>query len=321
MLFPGKMAAMTRSTKSTILTVTVGAACFSLGWWCSSSADAVFPARASDVLTKDTQVDASGIASGSLPSRDRRSSPSVERGNASLRSLKGGARAWLAAQAEGVAADSDPGAALRLAQSCLFLNESSASELVREIIRLQSSDDPETRARFRGVELDRLLEVSVFRLSQLNPDAALVLLGEMRAAKGDLLALVFSNVAAENLPSAKRYLESANGPALRDAVEPIAARLAVDDPQAAISLLEEFPQPELDSERRKLVERLVEKDPGRGIAVAVKFAHDGRNPDVVRAAVQRWLTVDEDAALQWAAAYRGPGETELREFLQKRENP
>ncbi|RYD34682.1 MAG: hypothetical protein EOP87_08745 [Verrucomicrobiaceae bacterium] len=218
-------------------------------------------------------------------------------------------------------ADSDPGAALRLAQSCLFLDESSASELVREIIRIQLSDDPETKVKFRGVELDRLLEVSIFRLSQLNPDAALELLGEMRAAKGDLVALVFSNVAAENLPSAKSYLSSVGGHALRDAVEPIAARLAIDDPEAAVSLLEEYGQPELDSERRKLVERLVTKDPAKGMAVAVKFASDGRNPDVIRAAVHRWLTVDESAALRWAGAYRGPGEKELREFLQNRSNP
>jgi len=238
-----------------------------------------------------------------------------------MRSLKDGAWAWLSVQTQSVPADSDPGAALRLAQSCLFLDESSASELVREIIRIQSSDDPETRVKFRGVELDRLLEVSVFRLSQLNPDAALVLLGEMRAAKGDLVALVFSNVAAENLPAAKQYLQSVDGPALRDAVEPIAARLAVDDPEAAVSLLEEYPQPELDSERRKLVERMVAKDPAAGMAVAVKFAHDGRNPDVIRAAVQRWLTVDENAALRWAGMYRGPGEVELRDYLRKRAAP
>lgn len=312
---------MTRSIRSSLIIVAAGGVCFLLGWWCSrwvhSASSRVSPY---DAMTVAPTAGSGRISD--LPLKGgRRSSRGMEKESPSIRSLKGGARAWLAAQAKGVAADSDPGAALRLGQSCLFLDEASASDLVREILLIQSSDNPETKAKFRGVRLAELLDASIFRLSQLNPDAAFRLLEEMPSPTPRLLALVFSNVAAENLPVANRYLKSVDGPALRDAVEPIAARLAIDDPQAAISLLEEYPQPELDSERRKLVERLVVKDPGRGMAVAVKFANDGRNPDVIRAAVQRWLTVDQHAALQWAAAYRGPGEMELREFLQQRANP
>ena len=318
--FSENMAIMSRSVRSALAIAAVGAACFGLGWWSSRSADTVSGGSADDLKFSQGK-DALEHSLKTPLARERRPLSKKEEEESPTRSLKGGARAWLTAQTEAVPADSDAGAALRLAQQCLFLDEASAAELVREIMAIQTSDDPGSRARFRGVKLGELLEASVFRLSQLNPDAALGLLSEMLAAKPQLLALVFSNVASENLPAAKRYLKSVDGPALRDAVEPIAARLAIDDPQAAVSLLEEYPQPELDSERRKLVERLVVKDPGKGMAVAVKFANDGRNPDVIRAAVQRWLTVDEPAALQWSATYHGPGETELREFLQKRSNP
>lgn len=237
------------------------------------------------------------------------------------RTFKDGARGWLLEQSAGVGTDSDPGLRLRLAQRCFMLDEASSLELVREIMAIQMSDDAELKKAFKGIQLGDLLDAATFRLAQLNPDAAMEVLEGSPEHLKELAPLVFSNIAAENLDDADRFLQRMPALVLRDAIEPVAAKLALTDPAAAVSLLEEYPGPELDSERRKLVERLVAKDPGKGMAVAVKFANDGRNPDVIRAAVQSWLTVDEKAATQWAAGYRGPGEAELRDFLQKRPNP
>ena len=233
---------------------------------------------------------------------------------------KGQARSWFLGLAR-ENWDGDPAGMVRMIQECTTMDENSALELAREvrtIMEQYEARDPEIRGIFKGDDLqERALFAAIFRLSQLNPEAALAFVNESKGieGKGEITQVIYSNMALEDLSAARASLAKLEGGELRNAMEGVLGVLVAKDPLRAIALIKGFPQPELDGERRKLVERLAERDPLKAVEVAAEIAGSGRNPDVLEAAVGRWMRMNEGDALRWAASYNGTGASSLKGFV------
>lgn len=237
----------------------------------------------------------------------------------------GGARDWFIATTRVNHDDSFTGF-MQLIQNCTTLDERSALELaeeLREICKLYEDGDPTMRALFDGDDLqERSLAATVFRLSQLNPDAAIRFLDESPGIKNrdkdELYEMVFANYALKDPAKLGDALAKMDEGKFRDAMEGAMATLTRKDPDTAFELLSRFDQPSLDNERSKLVERLVLQDPQKAIETAGKFTSAGRSPDVFASLVSTWLRKDEAAAIAWAEAYHGPGELGVKDVLIRR---
>jgi hypothetical protein len=237
----------------------------------------------------------------------------------------GGARDWFIATTRVNHEDSITGF-IQLIQNCTTLDERSAVELaeeLREICKLYDDGDPTMRALFNGDDLQRRsLGATIFRLSQLNPDAAIRFLDESTGFRdremGELYEMVFANYALMDPGLARDALARMDEGKLPEAIEGAMATLTGKDSDAAFELLSRFDQPSLDNERRKLVERIAAQDPQKAIETAGKFASAGRNPDVFASLLSTWMKKDEAAAIAWAETYRGPGEIAVKDVLIRR---
>lgn len=232
----------------------------------------------------------------------------------------GGARDWFIATTRVNHDDSFTGF-IQLVQNCTTIDERSALELaeeLREILKLYKDGDPTMRSLFNGDDLqERSLAATVFRLSQLNPEAAIRFLDESPdlRQKGEIYEMIFANYALKDPAKAGDALLKLDEGRLRGSIEGAMATLTGQDPEAAYQLLSRFDKAGQDNERRKFVEKVVKQDPQRAITFAEDMVKSGRTPDVFASIASEWLAKDPPAALAWAEAYRGPGEIGVRDVL------
>jgi hypothetical protein len=234
----------------------------------------------------------------------------------------GGAREWFLTKGQENCGDSFTGI-LQLIQNCTTLDERAAEELaveLREICKLYEEGDPAMRAAFDGDDLQqRGLAAAVFRLSQLNPGAALRFLEESPDIhrRNELVEMVFANASLRDPAEAETLLAGLDTNARRGALEGAMEALAGKDAEAAFKLLSRFDQPDHDNERRKFVERIAKDDPAKALEYAESFVKAGRNPEIFASIVEEWIRKDRSAGLAWAEAYRGPGEIKVKSLLIK----
>lgn len=232
----------------------------------------------------------------------------------------GGARDWFIATTRVNHDDSFTGF-LQLVQNCTTLDERSALELaeeLRDILKLYKNGDPTMRALFRGDDIqERSLAATVFRLSQLNPEAAIRFLDESPdlGQKSEIYEMIFANYALKDPAKAGDALMKLDEGRLRGSIEGAMATLTGMDPDAAYRLLSRFGQASLDNERRKFVEKIVKQDPQRAIAFAEDMVKSGRTTEVFASLTSEWMKKDAAAASAWAEAYRGPGEVGVKDVL------
>jgi hypothetical protein len=233
---------------------------------------------------------------------------------------KGQARSWFLQSAREGWGDDMQGF-LSLFQVCGTLDEAAARELLAELKEMNQQyrdGNPEVRA---AIEDDDILEqglmVTLFRLSQLDPVGTIEFLhaaGEMND-KDDLFKMAFGNLAKQDPGKLAAELQKLEGGDLREAMEGAMEVLRKKDTEAAMALLEKFPQPEMDRERRRLVEHLAGQDPQEAIKMATRFVNAGREVDVFGAVVEMWARKDKAAALAWAADYQGPGAIQAKQVM------
>jgi len=235
----------------------------------------------------------------------------------------GGAREWFLATARENHEESIVGF-FQLVQHCTTLDEHSALELSAELVemlKLYRDGDPEMRAAFNGDDLpERSLRAAIFRLSQLNPEAAIRFVEENPGIRerGVLDEIIFTNYALLDPEKAGERLLQMSDDQRRGAIEGAMAALTGKDPEAALALISRFEQASVDNERRKLVERIVAGDPQKAIAFAREMVNAGRTPEVFASLVSAWIKKDESAALAWASDYQGPGELGVKDVLLRR---
>lgn len=234
----------------------------------------------------------------------------------------GGAREWFMTKGRENCEDSFTGL-LQLIQNCATLDERAAEELaveLREILKLYHAGDPEMRAAFNGDDLqERGLAATVFRLSQLNPQAALRFLQESPDIdrRGEMLEMVFANAALKDPAEAKALLSGLDDKMLRGAMEGVMGTLTGKNPQAAFDLLSSFTQADLDGERRKFVEKITKDDPAQAIQYARSLVQSWRDPRLIGSVVDDWMRTDPEAARAFGESYRGPGEARVKGILIK----
>lgn len=232
----------------------------------------------------------------------------------------GGARDWFIATTRVNHDDSFTGF-IQLVQNCTTLDERSALELaeeLREILKLYKDGDPTMRSLFNGDDLqERSLAATVFRLSQLNPEAAIRFLDESPdlRQKGEIYEMIFANYALKDPAKAGDALLKLNEGRLRGSIEGAMATLTGQDPEAAYQLLSRFDKAEQDNERRKFVERIAKQDPERAIAFAEDMVKAGKTTEVFASLASEWMKKDAAAASAWAETYRGPGEIGVKDVL------
>lgn len=230
----------------------------------------------------------------------------------------GRAREWFMTKGRENSEDSFTGL-LQLIQSCTILDERSAKELaveLREICRLYEAGDPEMRAAFDGDDLQqRGLAAVLFRLSQLNPQAALDIISESSdlRQRGELIEMVFANAALRSPAEVKTLLAGLDGDPRRAALEGAMGSLTGRDPAGAFYLLLGFNRPEFDNERRKFLERIAKQDPAKALGFARDFVDSGNSPHIFASVVSEWMHSDPGAALAWAEGYSGPGEIHVKD--------
>ncbi|QJE94744.1 hypothetical protein [Luteolibacter luteus] len=232
----------------------------------------------------------------------------------------GGARDWFIATTRVNHDDSFTGF-LQLVQNCTTLDERSALELaeeLRDILKLYQDGDPTLRSLFKGDDIqERSLAATIFRLSQLNPEAAIRFMDESPdlRQKGEIYEMIFANYALKDPVKAGEALQKLDAGQLRGSLEGAMATLSGKDPDAAYQLLSRFDGAGQDNERRKLVERVVKQDPEKAVAFAEDMVKSGRTPEVFASLASEWLKKDAAAASAWAASYHGPGEVGVKDVL------
>lgn len=231
-----------------------------------------------------------------------------------------GARDWFIATTR-VNHDNSFTGFIQLVQNCTTLDERSALELaeeLREILKLHEDGDATMRSLFRGDDLqERSLAATVFRLSQLNPEAAIRFLDESPdlRQKGEIYGMIFANYALKDPAKAGDALLKLDPGRLRGSIEGAMAALTGQDPDAAYQLLSRFDKADQDNERRKFVEKVVKLDPQRAIAFAEDMVKSGQTTGVFAALASEWMKKDAAAASAWAETYRGPGELGVKDVL------
>lgn len=232
----------------------------------------------------------------------------------------GGARDWFIATTRVNHDDSFTGF-IQLVQNCTTLDERSALELaeeLRDILKLYENGDPTMRSLFRGDDLqERSLAATVFRLSQLNPEAAIRFLDESPdlRQKGEIYEMIFANYALKDPAKAGDALLKLDEGRLRGSIEGAMATLTGQDPDAAYHLLSRFDKADQDNERRKFVEKVVKLDPQKAIAFAEDMVKSGKTTEVFTSLASEWMKKDPTAASAWAETYRGPGELGVKDVL------
>ncbi len=192
------------------------------------------------------------------------------------------------------------------------MDEASVKELVAtifETLRLRNEGDSQTLAVFPQQKflVKNSLFPALFRLSQLNPQEALdVIERDGDLTESDALQTAYANFTRLDPEQALARAKALEIPARRNAMEAILGTLFATDSERVIQILEDFPQPEFDGERRKVVERLVAENPQRAIDYAAGLVSAGSDPAVLRNALGEWMQLAPESAKIWLDAYNGP---------------
>jgi hypothetical protein len=235
----------------------------------------------------------------------------------------GGAKAWLLAMAlqlgrEGL--DDFPVEAIDLAQTFMTMDEAAAreaAEALKEIMAMIEAGDP----AFKGLrEADDLAGgaflITAFRLSQLNPQAAMALLKDSpKGIPDELTAVIFARLASQNPAQAESMLAGLEEEHRKEALEGIIHGLAGKDPVAALALAEKYPDEISRNDRNEIIERMMRSDPQQGIAAAARISETEKDSGALRNAFKEWIEHDQSAAMAWAENYAGPGKLAVQAHL------
>jgi hypothetical protein len=229
----------------------------------------------------------------------------------------GKSKDWLDAQIKRGGWKDDPGTLFRMVQNFSAMDEEEISEVIEtylQIILARRDASPAELAAYPKEWLFKLgLTPAMWRYSQLNPDAAMDMIeGGKIPGIEEVYQMALANMAAVDPAGALAHVEEFEGNDLREGMEPILGTLFATDPDRVISILENYPDPIFDGERRKLAERLAADDPQKAIDFAIANIRAGRNPDVLKVAVSTWLDHHPDEAQRWIDTYTGPGHETLK---------
>jgi hypothetical protein len=231
----------------------------------------------------------------------------------------GGAKAWLLSLAAKLAEQGGgdfPIELVDLAQIFVTMDEGSITEVnaaLSELMAMYEADDPLLKSIN---DMDDMLEgaliVSAFRLSQLNPAAAIEQLSKGGKEVPDEIAkLIFARLAAKEPAKAEAMLDSLQGDTRRHAVEGMIHGLMGRDPEAALALAEKYPEGQQSYNMNRLLQRMVERDPAKAIAAAVRMT-EKKDAGVLLETFHHWQEKDQNAALKWAETYTGAGQSSVR---------
>lgn len=239
----------------------------------------------------------------------------------------GGAKAWLLSLAELLGHDGHDDfdvAVIDLAQTFMTMDEASATEVaeaLKEIMALVEAGDPAIKRIKDGDDMARgALLATVFRLSQLNPDAAVRFVKAFPdGGPSEMARLVFARLASQNPAQAESMLNGLEGDQRRNALEGILDGLTGKDPAAAVAVAEKYPDELRSDKLRKVIERMMKRDPEQGIAAAIRLTENKKDPDpdinLLHSAMYAWMNLDKAAAAQWAGNYTGAGHTTVQAML------
>ena len=229
----------------------------------------------------------------------------------------GKSKDWLDAQIKRGGWKDDPGTLFRMVQNFSAMDEEEISEVIEtytRIILARGEASPAERAAYPKEWLFKLgLTPAMWRYSQLNPKAAMDMIeGGKALVLEEVYQMSLANMAESNPDMALARAEGFEGDDLREAMEPILGTLFATDPDRVIRILEDHPEPIFDGERRKVAERLAAENPQKAIDYALATIRAGRNPDVLKAAVNTWRESHPDEAQRWIDTYTGPGSETLK---------
>ena len=229
----------------------------------------------------------------------------------------GEAEEWLRLQIKHGGWNDDPAKFFRTLQAYSAMDEASIAEVVatlQKLIHRRQAASPAELADFPKEWLFRFgIVPALFRYSQLNPDAALDLIAADPVLRDEGIGQVaLANMTVLDPDRALARVQGLEGQELRQAMEPILGTLFSSDPDRVIRILKDHPEEIFDGERRKVAERLAAEDPGKAVDFALEAIRAGRNPDVLRAAVDSWRNRAPEEANRWVESYTGPGHETLR---------
>ena len=229
----------------------------------------------------------------------------------------GGSKQWLQQQIKQNGWKDDPAVLFRMVQNYAAMDEEEISEVIetyQELIRNRQSASDAEQAEFPKEWLLKLgLFPALWRYSQLNPDAAMDLIeADPILRERDSYQVGMANLTAIDPDRALARTTGLEGNNLRQAMEPILGTLFATDPDRVIAILENYPDPVFDGERRKVAERLAAEHPQKAIGYAIANIRAGRNPDVLKTAVDTWREYYPDDAKRWIETYTGPGYETLK---------
>jgi hypothetical protein len=233
----------------------------------------------------------------------------------------GGGKAWLLSLAAKLAEHGGGDFSIELvdlAQIFVTMDEGSITEVnaaLRELMAMYEADDPLLKSID---DLDDMLEgallVSAFRLSQLNPAAAIEQLSKAGKEVPDEVAkLIFARLAAQDPVKAEAMLDGLPPETRKDAVEGMIHSLMGRDPEAALALAEKYPEAQKGYIMDRLLQRMVERDPAKAIAAATRIT-EKQNAATLISTFHHWHQKDRDAAQKWAEGYTGPGHASVRGY-------
>lgn len=230
----------------------------------------------------------------------------------------GGSRDWLVLEAKRAGWKDDPTTLYRMIRQYSAMDEASVKELVETLFetqRLRNAGDPAALMLFPKQELfvKYNLFPALFRLSELNPQEALDVIGnDGDLMESDAFQAAFANFTNLDPEQAIARAKSLEGPARRNAIEAILGTLFATDSERVIQILEDFPEQEFDGERRKVVERLVAENPQRAIDYAAGLVGNGSDPAILQHALGSWIQLAPESAKKWLDAYTGPEAEHLK---------
>ena len=235
---------------------------------------------------------------------------------------KGGAKAWLLALAAKLGGD-HRGVEIELvdmAQIFMTMDESCASETCEaliELLALFKAGDPALKAIDDGDDMaEGAFMLAVFRLSQINPAAAMDALRKMpEGVPDEATKLVFARLAGQSPARAEEMVGTLPENQRGDALEGIFQTLAGKDPVAALAFAEKYPEKINGYQLNRALESMIKRDPIQGMAAAVKLSGKGGDSDAVRHAFDTWLEKDQNAAMTWAGQHTGPGQDAVQSLL------
>ncbi len=306
--------------KKPILLTAVGAALFAAGYWAGNSR---ISADSTDAKPGPVAAAAAArAAEASAKSGGALSEKEVRAFTAGRPFAKGGAKAWLLALATQLGGE-HRGIEIEMvdmAQIFMTMDESCASETcdaLVELLALFKAGDPALKAINDGDDMaEGAFMLTVFRLSQINPAAALEALRKMpEGIPDEATKLVFSRLAGQSQARAEEMVGTLPEKQRGDALEGIFQTLAGKDPVAALAFAEKYPEQINGYELNRALESMIKRDPQQGMAAAVKISGKAPDSEAVRHAFNTWLEKDQNAAMAWAGQHTGPEQDAVQSLL------